>query len=68
MDPDILGVNELENDGYGPTSAIQFLVDRLNAATASGTYAFIDVYLQRSQFELLKNPYVLYDGAPQRSV
>lgn len=26
------------------------------------------LYLQRSQFELLKNPYVLYDGAPQRSV
>ena len=26
------------------------------------------LYLQRSQFELLKNPYVLYDGAPLRSV
>jgi hypothetical protein len=26
------------------------------------------IYLQRSQFELLKNPYVLYAGAPQRSV
>jgi type I restriction enzyme, R subunit len=26
------------------------------------------LYLKRSQFELLKNPYVLYDGAPQRSV
>ena len=40
---DVIGVNEIENDGYGPTSAIQFLVDRLNAATAAGTYAFIDV-------------------------
>ena len=28
----------------------------------------IVLYLQRSQFELLKNPYVLYDGAPQQSV
>ena len=42
MNPDVLGVNELENDGFGPNSAIQFLVDKLNAATAPGTYAFID--------------------------
>ncbi len=40
--PDVLGVNEIENDGYGPASAVQFLVDQLNAATAPGTYAFID--------------------------
>jgi predicted extracellular nuclease len=53
MDPDILGVNELENDGYGPTSAIQFLVDRLNAATASGTYAFIDVDANTGQVNAL---------------
>ncbi len=39
---DIVGVTELENDGYGPDSAIAFLVDRLNDATAPGTYAFID--------------------------
>jgi uncharacterized protein len=38
----IIGVTEMENDGYGPGSAIQFLVDQLNAATAPGTYAFID--------------------------
>ena len=43
LNADIIGVNEIENDGYGPSSAIQFLVDRLNAATAPGTYAFIDV-------------------------
>jgi predicted extracellular nuclease len=43
MNPDVLGVNELENDGYGPASSIQFLVDQLNAATAPGTYAFINV-------------------------
>ncbi len=40
---DILGVIEVENNGYGPDSAIQFLVDRMNAATAPGTYARIDV-------------------------
>lgn len=43
LNPDILGVNELENDGYGPDSAIRFLVNSLNAATRPGTYAFIDV-------------------------
>jgi predicted extracellular nuclease len=43
MNPDVIGVNEIENDGYGPTSAIAYLVDQLNAATAPGIYAFIDV-------------------------
>jgi predicted extracellular nuclease len=40
---DVVGVIEMENDGYGPDSAIQFLVNKLNDATAPGTYAFIDV-------------------------
>jgi hypothetical protein len=40
---DVVALIEMENDGYGPTSAIQDLVDRLNAATAPGTFAFIDV-------------------------
>jgi predicted extracellular nuclease len=40
---DIVGVNEIENDGYGADSAIQFLVDQLNAEAGPGTYAFIDV-------------------------
>ncbi len=39
---DVIGIGEIENDGYGPSSAIQFLVDRLNEATAPGTYAFVD--------------------------
>jgi hypothetical protein len=42
LDADVIGLNEIENDGYGPTSAIADLVDRLNAATAPGTYGFID--------------------------
>jgi hypothetical protein len=49
VDADVIGVNEIENDGYGPTSAIQFLVDKLNDATAPGTYAFIDVDANTSQ-------------------
>jgi hypothetical protein len=53
MNPDVLGVNELENDGYGPTSSIQFLVDQLNAATAPGTYAFIDVDANTGQVNVM---------------
>lgn len=40
---DVIGVNEVENDGYGPDSAMAFLVDKLNAATAPGTYAYLNV-------------------------
>lgn len=39
---DVIGLMEIENDGYGSASAIQDLVDKLNAATVAGTYAFID--------------------------
>ena len=39
---DVIGVIEMENDGYGTNSAIKFLVDQLNAAAYPGTYAFID--------------------------
>ncbi len=46
MDVDILGVIEMQNNGYGPDSAIQDLVNRLNYATADGTYALIDVYAE----------------------
>jgi predicted extracellular nuclease len=43
MNADVIGVNEIENDGYGSDSSLQFLVDQLNAATVAGTYALIDV-------------------------
>ena len=43
MDPDVLGVIEIENDGYGSTSVLQDLIDKLNTATSAGKYAFIDV-------------------------
>jgi uncharacterized protein len=43
MDADIIGLMEIENDGYGATSAIQDLVNGLNAAAPSGTsYAIIN--------------------------
>ncbi|MBI4674365.1 MAG: ExeM/NucH family extracellular endonuclease [Chloroflexi bacterium] len=53
IDPDVLAVNEIENDGYGPASAIQFLTDQLNAATAPGAYAFIDVDANTGQVNAL---------------
>ena len=42
IDADVLGVIEIENDGYGEYSAIQDLVNGINDVTAPGTYAFID--------------------------
>lgn len=33
---------EMENDGYGPSSAIQGLVDALNAQDGAGTWAFVN--------------------------
>lgn len=42
LDADVVGILEIENDGYGESSAIADLVDRLNGVTATGRYAFID--------------------------
>ncbi|NOX43162.1 MAG: ExeM/NucH family extracellular endonuclease [Gammaproteobacteria bacterium] len=43
MQADIIGLMELENDGYGANSAIQDLVNGLNAAAPVGTsYRFIN--------------------------
>jgi hypothetical protein len=53
IDPDVIGLNEIENDGYGPASAMAALVDQLNAATAPGTYAYIDVDAATGQVNAL---------------
>lgn len=43
LEADIVGLMEIENDGFGPQSAIQDLVDGLNDAAPAGTsYAFVD--------------------------
>jgi predicted extracellular nuclease len=43
LDADVVGLIEIENDfADGANSAIADLVDALNAATAPGTYAYID--------------------------
>jgi predicted extracellular nuclease len=41
--PDIMGLTEIENDGFGPLSALADLVNGLNAAAPAGTtYAYVD--------------------------
>lgn len=40
---DVVGLMELENDGYGADSALAALVTALNAAEGAGTWAFVDV-------------------------
>jgi len=43
MNADVIGLMEIENDGYGSTGAIQDLVNGLNAVTPGDTtYGFID--------------------------
>lgn len=43
LEADVVGLAELENDGYHPDSAIAALVAALNAAQGAGTWAFVDV-------------------------
>jgi uncharacterized protein len=42
LDADVVGLIEIENDGYGPNSAIADLVDGLNDVAGPGTYAYVD--------------------------
>jgi uncharacterized protein len=41
LDADVIGLMEIENDGTSSLSAIQDLINGLNAATAPNTYAFV---------------------------
>ncbi|HEX5967970.1 MAG TPA: ExeM/NucH family extracellular endonuclease, partial [Intrasporangium sp.] len=50
---EVVGVNEIENDGYGSDSAIAFLVDRLNEADGAGTWAYLDVDARTGQTNAL---------------
>jgi uncharacterized protein len=53
LDADVVGVIEIENDGYGPDSALQDLVNRINAEMGTGTYDFIDVDERSGQVDAL---------------
>ena len=54
-DADVVAFMEMENNGYGPDSAEQVLVDRLNAADGAGTWAFIDADSRTGQVDALGN-------------
>jgi predicted extracellular nuclease len=41
MDADVVGLMEIENDGYADTSAIASLVSALNVVMGEGTYDFV---------------------------
>jgi uncharacterized protein len=43
MDADVLGIVEIENDGYGPDSAIAGPGGPAQRRDRAGTYAFVDV-------------------------
>ncbi len=43
IDADVVGLMEIENDGYGPNSAIADLANRLNQRLGAGTYTFAQV-------------------------
>ena len=42
INADVIGIMEMENDGYGANSAIQDLTTKLNTAAGAGSYAFIN--------------------------
>ncbi len=45
LNADVIGMNELENDGFGPQSAIATLVNALNAAYGRPLYGYVDAGL-----------------------
>jgi hypothetical protein len=50
---DVVAFMEMENDGYGPDSAEQFLVGKLNEKDGAGTWAFIDADSRTGQVDAL---------------
>lgn len=52
---DVVAFMEMENDGYGPDSAEQFLVGKLNEQDGAGTWAFIDADARTGQVDALGN-------------
>lgn len=43
LDADVVGLVEMENDGYGPDSSLHDLVGRLNAAHGRQSHALLDI-------------------------
>ncbi len=55
LDADVVGLVELENNGYGANSSISVLVDSLNTFLGSEVYDFIDADLLTSTVDALGN-------------
>ena len=53
VNADVLGVNEVENDGYGTDSSLAHLVGKLNERFGAGTYAYLDVDTRTGQTNAL---------------
>ena len=53
MGAEVVGVVEIENDGYAADSALADLVDRLNAVQGAGTWAYLDVDAATGQVDAL---------------
>lgn len=53
MNADVLGIVEVENDGYGAGSAMADLVSRVNAVMGAGTYSYVDVDAATGQVNAL---------------
>ena len=53
MDADVVGLIEIENDGYAPESAIADLTRRLNEVVGAGTYDYVDVDARTGQTDAL---------------
>lgn len=53
MGAEVVGVVEIENDGYAADSALADLVGRLNAAQGAGTWAYLDVDAATQQVDAL---------------
>jgi len=68
LDAAVVGLVEIENDGYGAGSAQQALVDALNATTTPGRYALIDVDSRTGQLNAMGSDAikVAYIYQPQR--
>ncbi|MDZ7370148.1 MAG: ExeM/NucH family extracellular endonuclease, partial [candidate division KSB1 bacterium] len=62
MDAEIVGLIEMENDGFGPNSALQDLVRSLNSVLGPDTYRFIDLGLPKVGADDIANA-VIYKPA-----
>lgn len=75
LDPDLAALMEIENDGYGPASAIAQFVAALNAAGPHHDWRFVDagqgpgtnpirvgLVYRASRFETVGTPVTLADG------